>query len=59
VKNLLKYFLRGCSSDHIRIIQVEGILELMERYKSSLKQQTEGRQKVRNASGGIKINQGF
>jgi hypothetical protein len=44
------------SSDHIRIIQVASIHELMEKYKSSGKQTKEARSKTSASSGGIKIN---
>jgi len=44
------------SSDHIRIIQVASIHELMEKYKSSAKQQRDGKPKTSASSGGIKIN---
>ncbi|PGR78218.1 hypothetical protein COD13_28520 [Priestia megaterium] len=43
------------SSDHIRIIQVGSIYELMEKYKSSTKSIKDGRKKS-NPSNGIKIN---
>ncbi|CAK8584073.1 hypothetical protein BMEGG_06333 [Priestia megaterium] len=44
------------SSEHIRIIQVASIHELMEKYKSSHKKQREERPKVVSSSNGIKIN---
>ncbi|RFB19579.1 hypothetical protein DZB87_28600 [Bacillus sp. ALD] len=44
------------SSDYIRIIQVANIHELMEKYKSSAKQQRDGKPKTSASSGGIKIN---
>ena len=44
------------SSDHIRIIQVGNIHELMEKYKSSSKQTKEARSRPSASSGGIKIN---
>ncbi|QTL52593.1 hypothetical protein [Priestia aryabhattai] len=44
------------SSDHIRIIQVSSIHELMERYKSAGKQQRDGKPRASASSGGIKIN---
>ena len=44
------------TSDHIRIIQVTSIHELMEKYKSSAKQQRDGKPKTSASSGGIKIN---
>ncbi|MFF2444925.1 hypothetical protein [Priestia megaterium] len=44
------------NSDHIRIIQVASIHELMEKYKGSAKQQRDGRPKPSVSSGGIKIN---
>jgi len=45
------------NSDHIRIIQVPSIHELMEKYKSSGKQQRDGRPRVSSSSSnGIKIN---
>ncbi|MBE5101615.1 hypothetical protein [Priestia aryabhattai] len=45
------------SSEHIRIIQVRSIDELMEKYRSSAKQQRDGRLKVSSSSSnGIKIN---
>lgn len=44
------------SSEHIRIIQVTSINELMEKYKSSAKQQRDGRPRTSASSGGIKIN---
>ncbi|MFE8064653.1 hypothetical protein [Priestia aryabhattai] len=43
-------------SDHIRIIQVTSIHELMEKYKNSPKKQREERPKVLSSSNGIKIN---
>ncbi|WP_455920332.1 hypothetical protein [Priestia megaterium] len=43
------------SSEHIRIIQVTSIDELMEKYRSSAKQQRGGRSRV-SSSNGIKIN---
>jgi hypothetical protein len=43
-------------SEHIRIIQVDSIHELMEKYKSSAKQQRDGRTRTPASSGGIKIN---
>ncbi|PAK45408.1 hypothetical protein CHH47_25990, partial [Priestia megaterium] len=44
------------SSDHIRIIQVASIHELMEKYKSSTKQQKDVGLKTSSFSGSIKIN---
>ncbi|MCM3196930.1 hypothetical protein M3624_27550, partial [Priestia megaterium] len=45
------------NSDYIRIIQVASIHELMERYKSSSKQQRDAKLiKPAASSGGIKIN---
>jgi hypothetical protein len=44
------------NSDHIRIIQVASIHELMEKYKSSSKQTKEVRSRTTSSSGGIKIN---
>jgi hypothetical protein len=44
------------SSDHIRLIQVASIHELMEKYKSSSKQTKEARARPSSSSGGIKIN---
>ncbi|MEH7264134.1 hypothetical protein V7132_14920 [Priestia megaterium] len=44
------------SSDHIRIIQVASIHELMEKYKSSNKQKEESKQKRSFSTGEIKIN---
>jgi hypothetical protein len=44
------------SSDHIRIIQVANIHELMEKYKGSGKQQREAKPRTSASSGGIKIN---
>ena len=45
------------SSEHIRIIQVISIDELMEKYRSSAKQQRDGRSRVSSPSShGIKIN---
>jgi hypothetical protein len=44
------------SSNHIRIIQVSSIHELMEKYKSSHKKQREERPKSSSSSNGIKIN---
>ncbi|MGO0257897.1 hypothetical protein ACTL7R_00135 [Priestia aryabhattai] len=44
------------SSDHIRIIQVATIHELMEKYKGSSKQTKEVRSRTTSSSGGIKIN---
>ncbi|MED4256625.1 hypothetical protein P4689_29130 [Priestia megaterium] len=44
------------SSDHIRIIQVASIHELMEKYKSAGKQQKDGRLRTPASSGRIKIN---
>ncbi len=44
------------SSEHIRIIQVASIHELMEKYKSAGKQQRDGRLKPSVSSGRIKIN---
>ncbi|MDH6651101.1 hypothetical protein COJ90_06745 [Priestia megaterium] len=43
-------------SEHIRIIQVASIHELMEKYKSSAKQQRDGKPRTSASSGGIKIN---
>ncbi|WP_455931107.1 hypothetical protein [Priestia aryabhattai] len=44
------------SSEHIRIIQVTSIDELMEKYRSSAKQQRGGKPRTSASSGGIKIN---
>jgi len=44
------------SSEHIRIIQVASIHELVEKYKDSAKQQRDGRSRVSSSSNGIKIN---
>jgi hypothetical protein len=44
------------SSNHIRIIQVASIHELMEKYKSSHKKQRAERPKSSSSSNGIKIN---
>ncbi|UMZ35989.1 hypothetical protein [Priestia megaterium] len=44
------------SSEHIRIIQVTSIDELMEKYRSSAKQQRDGKPRTSASSGGIKIN---
>ncbi|PGK24957.1 hypothetical protein CN902_24620 [Priestia megaterium] len=44
------------SSEHIRIIQVASIHELMEKYKGSSKQTKEVRSRTTSSSGGIKIN---
>ncbi|MGF9772341.1 hypothetical protein ABEX30_07800 [Priestia aryabhattai] len=45
------------SSDHIRIIQIASIHELMQKYKSADKQKRDGRSKVSSSSSsGIKIN---
>ncbi|MGZ0880296.1 hypothetical protein ACWZQY_030625 [Priestia megaterium] len=44
------------SSDHIRIIQVASIHELMEKYKGSSKQTKEVRSRTTSSSRGIKIN---
>jgi len=44
------------SSEHIRVIQVASIHELMEKYKSSGKQQKDAKPRTRSSSGGIKIN---
>jgi hypothetical protein len=44
------------SSEHIRIVQVASIHELMEKYKSAGKQQREGKPRSSAFSGGIKIN---
>jgi hypothetical protein len=44
------------SSEHIRIIQVISIDELMEKYRSSAKQQRDGRPKPSVSSGRIKLN---
>ncbi|MDD1516015.1 hypothetical protein [Priestia megaterium] len=44
------------SSEHIRIIQVANIHELMEKYKSSTKQQREAKTMTQSSSGGIRIN---
>ncbi|MGG0459750.1 hypothetical protein [Priestia aryabhattai] len=43
-------------SEHIRIIQVASIHELMDKYKSSAKSQKEARTKTAPSSGGIRIN---
>ncbi|MFL0475827.1 hypothetical protein ACH0CI_28020, partial [Priestia sp. 179-F W1.4 NHS] len=44
------------SSEHIRLIQVTSIHELIEKYKSSSKQTKEVRSRTTSSSGGIKIN---
>ena len=44
------------SSEHIRIIQVASIHELMEKYKNSGKQQRDTKPIKSASSGGIKIN---
>ncbi|MEH7293928.1 hypothetical protein V7134_26600 [Priestia megaterium] len=44
------------SSEHIRIIQVASIHELMEKYKSSGKQQRDVKSRTSSSAGGIKIN---
>jgi len=44
------------NSDHIRIIQVASIYELMEKYKSPNKQQHEAKTKANTSSSGIRIN---
>jgi len=44
------------SSDHIRIIQIANIHELMEKYKGSSKQTKEVRSRTTSSSRGIKIN---
>jgi hypothetical protein len=44
------------SSDHIRIIQVANIHELMEKYRSSAKQQRDAKPIKSASSDGIKIN---
>jgi len=44
------------SSEHIRIIQVISINELMEKYRSSAKHQRDGRPRTSASSGGIRIN---
>ncbi len=44
------------ASDHIRIIQVAIIHELMKKYKGSSKQQKDERPRKPALSGGIKIN---
>ncbi|KOP70097.1 MULTISPECIES: hypothetical protein [Priestia] len=44
------------ASDHIHIIQVASIHELMEKYKSSTKQQREAKPITQSSSGGIRIN---
>ncbi|MFS0907155.1 hypothetical protein AB3N02_29670 [Priestia aryabhattai] len=44
------------TSDHIRIIQVSSIHELMEKYKSAGKQRRDGRLRSSASSSGIKIN---
>jgi len=44
------------SSEHIRIIQVASIHELMDKYKGSGKQQKDAKPRTRASSGGIKIN---
>lgn len=46
----------AAKSDHIRIIQVGSIHELMEKYKSSTKQQREKKPITQSSSGGIRIN---
>ncbi|MEH6854522.1 hypothetical protein [Priestia megaterium] len=43
------------SSDHIRIIQVASIHELMEKYKSPAKSQKEARSRTNVSSGGVRI----
>ncbi|WP_251034267.1 hypothetical protein [Priestia megaterium] len=42
-------------SDHIRIIQVASIHELMEKYKSPVKSQKEAKSRTKVSSGGVKI----
>ncbi|QLK09576.1 hypothetical protein BMG_6352 (plasmid) [Priestia megaterium] len=42
-------------SEHIRIIQVASIHELMEKYKGSAKQQRDGKPRESASSGGIKL----
>jgi hypothetical protein len=44
------------SSEHIRIIQVASIQELMDKYKGSGKQQKDAKPRTRASSGGIKIS---
>ncbi|MED3971642.1 hypothetical protein P4658_28750, partial [Priestia megaterium] len=44
------------SSEHIRIIQVASIHELMEKYKSSTKQHREAKPITQSSSGEIRIN---
>ncbi|PGN05100.1 hypothetical protein [Priestia megaterium] len=44
------------NSEHIRIIQVASVHELMEKYKSSAKSQKEARTKTAHSSGEIRIN---
>ncbi|MBY0200262.1 hypothetical protein H7U05_23705 [Priestia megaterium] len=46
----------AAKSDHIRIIQAGSIHELMEKYKSSTKQQKEAKPITQSSSGGIRIN---
>ncbi|MHC5531383.1 hypothetical protein [Priestia megaterium] len=46
----------AAKSDHIRIIQAGSIHELMEKYKSSTKQQREEKPITQSSSGGIRIN---
>ncbi|WP_370695738.1 hypothetical protein AB0764_27405 (plasmid) [Priestia megaterium] len=43
------------SSEHIRLIQVANIHELMEKYKSPVKSQKEARSRTNVSSGGVKI----
>jgi hypothetical protein len=44
------------ASDHIRIIQVASIHELMKKYKSSAKQPRDEKTRTSASSSGIKIN---
>ncbi|MEK1831445.1 hypothetical protein AAAC51_28630 [Priestia megaterium] len=46
----------AAKSDHIRIIQAGSIHELMEKYKSSTKQQREEKPITQSSSSGIRIN---
>ncbi|PGX39107.1 hypothetical protein COE67_17985 [Priestia megaterium] len=53
---LITHIRYAATSDHIRIIQVASIYELMEKYKGSSKQTKEARVRPSPSSGGIKIN---
>ncbi|MGO0263745.1 hypothetical protein ACTL7R_30675 [Priestia aryabhattai] len=52
---LITPVLYAVSSDHIRIIQVASIHELMEKYKSPAKSQKEARSRTNVSSGGVRI----